>query len=343
MTDKILTVGFIGNGRSANRYHIPYLLVRKEQFHIKTIYARNPGNTVWKKPPDVIYTSSLLELLNDPEIDLVILSTPPESRFTLAKQVIQAGKHCVVEKPFTTSSVQAESLFLLAEQQGVMLQCYQNRRFDSDFLTAQKVMKSGKLGNIFEVEMHADYYRPEVPEKCTCFDAAHSFLMGYGCHMLDQAISFVGIPEHVRYDIRQLLGQGRMNDYFDMDLLYKNKKVNVSSSYFRAKCRPSIAVYGTKGTFQKESADKQEQHLKLFCLPGQPGFGVDQPFEYGVLTWYDDLSRYHEERVISETGDYGRYYDALYRTLSLGFPALVKPEETIAQIRILEKGLAGLS
>lgn len=102
-------------------------------------------------------------------------------------------------------------------------------------------------------------------------------------------------------------------------------KVNVSSSYFRAKSRPSIAVYGTKSTFRKESANKHEQHLKLFCLPEQPGFGVDQPSEYGVLAWYDDLSRYHEERVVSETGDYGRYYDALYRTLAPGFPALVKP------------------
>ncbi len=150
-TDKKLTVGFLGNGRSANRYHTPYLLVRQEHFRIKAIYARHLEPTAWARVPDVSYTDNLSELLNDPEIDLLVITTPPESHFELAKQVIQSGKHCVVEKPFTPSSVQAKALFLLAERQGVTLQCYQNRRFDSDFLTMQKVIRSGKLGRIFEM------------------------------------------------------------------------------------------------------------------------------------------------------------------------------------------------
>lgn len=343
MTDKKLTIGFIGNGRSTNRYHIPYLLVRKDKFRIKTICARSPENSAWKRLTDAAYTADLEGMLNDPELDLVVVATPMESHFGLVRQVLEAGKNCVCEKPFTPTAAQAEELFALAQQRGVMLQCYQNRRFDSDFLTMQRVIESGKLGNIFEVELHFDYYRPEVPEKSTEFDPAQTFLLGYGCHMLDQVISYFGVPEHVHYDVRQLLGHGRMNDYFDLDLFCGDKKVSIASSYFRVKRRPSVVVYGTRGTFLKDSADKQEQHLKMFCFPGSPDFGVDTPSEYGVLSYYDSVGNYHEERVPSEVGDYGRYYDAVYQTLVCGAPPLVKPEETIAQLRILEKGVEGLS
>lgn len=342
MTDKKLRIGFIGNGRSANRYHIPYLLVRQDKFHIKTIYARNLEKSVWKRVPGIAYIENLAELLDDPEIDLIVVSTPLEGHFDLVRRVLEAGKNCVCEKPFTFTAAQAEELFSLARRRGVMLQSYQNRRFDSDFLTAQRVIETGKLGDIFEVEMHFDYYRPEVPASVKQFDPAHTFLFGYGCHMLDQAISYFGIPEDVHYDVRQILGRGRMNDYFDLDLFCGNKKIIISSSYFRVKSRPSITVYGTRGTFLKESTDKQEQHLKMFYFPGQPGFGVDQPSDYGVLSYYDGEGIYHEERVISETGDYGRYYDSVYQTIMCGAAPLVRPEETIEQIRILEAGLKGI-
>ncbi len=100
-TDKKLTVGFLGNGRIANCYQIPYLLARQEHFCIKAIYARHLEHTAWARVPGVSYTNDLSELLDDPEIGLLDIATPPESHFEPAKQVIQSGKHCVVEKPFT--------------------------------------------------------------------------------------------------------------------------------------------------------------------------------------------------------------------------------------------------
>ena len=273
---------------------------------------------------------------------MIIISTPSQSHYELAKTVLNAGKNCVVEKPFTETLEEAKELYTLAKQKGVMIQCYQNRRFDSDFLTVQKVIESGKLGDLLELEMHFDYYRPYIPESVHEFSQINSYLYGHGCHTLDQVISYFGKPDSIHYDVRQLLGVGRMNDYFDLDLYYGTLKVSVKSSYFRAKERPSFIIYGKKGMFVKEKKDKQEEHLKMFYMPDHEDFGVDLPHEYGTLTYYDDNNQYHEEKVVSVNGDYGRYYDALYETLINGKEKLVKDEETLLQLRILEEGIQGM-
>ena len=278
----MLTVGFIGNGKSANRYHIPFILQRSDKIKIKMIYTRKHSRDVWDEIPGVIYTEDLQELLNDQEVQVIIISTPSQSHYELAKTVLNAGKNCVVEKPFTETLEEAKELYTLAKQKGVMIQCYQNRRFDSDFLTVQKVIESGKLGDLLELEMHFDYYRPYIPESVHEFSQINSYLYGHGCHTLDQVISYFGKPDSIHYDVRQLLGVGRMNDYFDLDLYYGTLKVSVKSSYFRAKERPSFIIYGKKGMFVKEKKDKQEEHLKMFYMPDHEDFGVDLPHEYGI-------------------------------------------------------------
>lgn len=130
-----------------------------------------------------------------------------------------------------------------------------------------------------------------------------------------------------------------MNDYFDLDLYYGVTKVSVKSSYFRIKARPSFVLYGKKGMFTKETKDRQEEHLKLFYMPSNPDFGIDLPEHYGTLTYVDDAGVWHEEKVISEVGDYGRVYDGLYDAIINGKPKQVTDEETLLQMEILEKGV----
>ena len=338
-----VSIGFIGNGKSANRYHLPFVMTRKDKFAVKMIYQRHLGSNAWEKIPGVAYTDDLERILNDPEIQLLVISTPTESHVAMAKKVLEAGKHCLVEKPFATSVEEAEELFRIAKAKNLMVQCYQNRRFDSDFLTTQQVIASGKLGRIFEVNMHYDYYRAYVPEGEPEYIRDHAFLYTHACHTVDQVLSYFGQPNEVRSDVRQLLGSGRMNDYFDLDFFYDEMKVSVKSSYFRAKARPSFVVYGLRGMFVKEEQDRQEADLKKFYLPeGHDDFGLDSPKEYGTLIYYDDQGTYHEEKVPSVRGDYGFYYDALYDTLMDGKPPLVTEEQTMAQMRILEEAGASL-
>ena len=334
----MLTMGFIGNGKSTNRYQLPFVLTRKN-IKVKTIYARNLNKHDWSRVAGINYTDDLDSLLNDPEIQLISVCTRHDSHYEYARMVLEHGKNCLVEKPFMKNSAEAKEIFALAKEKGLLVQCYQNRRYDSDFLTVQKVIESGKLGNLLEVEMHYDYYRPEIPLNVHEYVGYNGYLYGHGCHTLDQVISYFGKPEKIHYDVRQLLGSGRMNDYFDLDLYYGTLKVSVKSSYFRVKERPSFVVYGDKGCFVKATIDRQEEHLKLFYMPGSPNFGIDRPEDYGTLSYYDDAGVFHEEKVISEVGDYGNVFDGLYESIIEGKEPRVKDEQTLLQMEILETGV----
>lgn len=337
----MLTIGYIGNGKSTNRYHLPFSMSR-EHLKVKTIFARTLEKQEWERVPGVQYTDDLAAFIQDEEIQLVVICTHTESHYSYAKMALDHGKHVLVEKPFMLTKSEAEDIFQYAKDKNLIIQCYQNRRYDSDFLTTQKVIESGKFGDLLEVEMHYDYYRPEIPHAVKQYSKYNSFLYGHGVHTIDQAISYFGEPERIHYDVRQLLGPGRMNDYFDLDLHYSPFKVSIKSSFFRLKSRPRFVAYGTKGVFVKQTEDRQEEHLKLFYLPkGHADFGVDLPQHYGILTYMDDEGHYHEEKVVSERGDYARVYDDIYQAIVHGQEKFIRDEETILVMDILEKGMEG--
>lgn len=339
----MLNIGYIGNGKSTNRYHLPFSLNRDE-LNVKTIYARSLEKAEWERVPGVQYTDDISSLMNDQDIQLIVICTHTESHYNYAKMALDHGKHVLVEKPFMLTKEEAVSIFQYAKEKNLVIQCYQNRRYDSDFLTTKKVIESGKLGDLLEVEMHYDYYRPEIPNAVSQFSKYNSYLYGHGVHTIDQVLSYFGKPDRIHYDVRQLLGPGRMNDYFDLDFYYNSLKVSVKSSFFRLKPRPSFVVYGKKGVFVKQTEDRQEEHLKLFYLPkGHDDFGIDLPQHYGVLTYVDDDGSYHEEKVISEKGDYARVYDDIYQAIVHGRDKVIRDEETILAMEILENGMKGCS
>ncbi|WP_314761424.1 Gfo/Idh/MocA family oxidoreductase [uncultured Abiotrophia sp.] len=341
MTTQPLTLAYIGNGKSTNRYHLPFVDQLPHLFRVKSVYVRH-FNFAWPKRPDIHYSQDLAAILDDPEVDLVVITTPLDSHYDYIKQALLAGKHVLCEKPFLATAQEARELFGLAEALGLHLECYQNRRYDSDYLTSLEVIESGKLGDLLEVEMHFDYYRPEVPQGQDTFTLSSSFLYSHACHTLDQVIAYFGRPDRVVYDVRSLLGPNRMNDYFDLDLYYGPLKVSVKSSYFRLEERPSFQLYGSKGSFIKASKDRQEEDLKAFYMPDQPDFGLDRPEHYGILSSLNQEGHLVRQAIQSQRGDYGRVYQALYATLREGAPRRVQPQETLLQLEILEAGIASL-
>ncbi len=156
-----LHCAFIGFGKSTTRYHLPYVLHRKDRWQVAHIYRRRA------KPEEqapqyshIHFTSDLDEVLNDPLVKLVVVCTHADSHFEYAKKALEAGKNVLVEKPFTPTLEEAKTLFALANSKGLTVTPYQNRRFDSCFLTTKKVIESGKLGELVEIESHFDNYRP---------------------------------------------------------------------------------------------------------------------------------------------------------------------------------------
>lgn len=338
MQGRTLNVAYIGNGKSANRYHIPYVLARQDKFRIKVIEARHIDHTAWPEVSGVAYTSDLEGMLSDPEVDIVEVTTPSDLHFEMAKKALEAGKHVTVDKPFSATAAQAQELFDLASAKGVTVQCYQNRRFDSDFLTARQVLASGKLGHVFEVVTSYDYWRPRMLAGKP-LDIVNQAAYGHASHCLDQLISWFGMPDHWRGELRQLQGEGMANDYFDYDLYYEDLglKATAQANYSMAFPRPSFALYGDRGAYIRRDKDQQERDLKHFYLPvGHDDFGLDAPGQWGTLR-YEDAEGLHEERVPSVRSSYSQWYDALYETVAHGAPQLVAPEETMMQMRILEE------
>ena len=346
MENRILRIGFIGNGKGANRYHIPFSQVLTDKFCIKTVYAPQLGGP-WPVLEGVEYTTDLEAMLTDPDIDVVEISTPIATHYALTKQALQAGKHVVCDKAFALTAAEGEELFALAEEKGVTVQCYQNRRFDSDYLTARKVADSGKLGRVYEVVTHYDYWRESFFQMAheDAYDPANGIVYGHSCHCVDQIIAWFGIPDRWRAEARQLGGKGRPDMAFDFDLYYDKLdiKATAAASYLAAIQRPSFEIYGERGTFIRVEKDQQERDLKKFYLPeGHPDFGLDTPEQWGTLRYYDEDGTMHEERVEPVRSTYSAFYEALYETVANGAPQLVKPEETVAQLRILEDSVRNL-
>lgn len=350
MQDRMLNIAFIGNGKSVNRYHAPFVLSRPDKFRIAAIWEHTPGKSTWARIEGVRYTGDIEEVLSNPSIDLVVVNTFV-MHYEYAKQALEHGKNVLVEKPFTDNLAQAEELFSLAKDKGLFLSAYQNRRFDSDFLTLQAVLASGKLGDVYEIDEAFDYWRPEFPRTFEPKDSTQSMIYWHAIHTVDQAVSVFGSPSNIIYDVRQILGEGHFNDYFDLDLFYEGGqgmapgglKYSVRTSYFRARQRLSFEAYGTRGYFVKERTDRQEEHLKLFYLPvGHPDFGLDRPDDFGTIIYYDEDGTYHEEKVPTVRGDYAYFYDNVYDVLVNGAKQAVTPEQTLEVERILETAVKGL-
>ena len=299
-----LHCAFIGFGKSTTRYHLPYVLHRKADWHVAHIYRRSP------KPDEqapqyahIHFTSELNDILHDPQVKLVVVCTHADSHFALAKS------------------------------KGLTVTPYQNRRFDSCFLTAKKAIESGKLGEIVEVESHFDYYRPEAPtQPGRPQDGA---FYGLGVHTMDQVISLFGRPDHAAYDIRSLRNPANPDDTFEAQLFYGNLKAIVKTSHLVKIDYPKFIVHGTKGSFVKYGIDQQETSLKAGIMPGDAGFAADSSL--AQLEYVNDAGETVKEQWQAERGDYGRVYDALYQTLTQGAPNFVKETEALTNMELLER------
>ncbi len=139
-------------------------------------------------------------MLADASIDIIVVTTPPNTHFALTKAALEAGKHAMVEKPFVPTAAEAQTLIDISKKTGKLICVYQNRRWDSDFLTARKLIADGTLGRVVEFETHFDRWKPVRPEtwKGTLTMAqAGGVIYDLGTHLLDQAYVLFGTPKTV--------------------------------------------------------------------------------------------------------------------------------------------------
>ena len=322
-------------GMSGSVFHAPFIHLHPG-FKLYAVWERSK-NLAAEKYSDIKTYRSLEDLLNDNAVELVIVNTPSFSHFDYAKKSLLAGKHVIVEKPFTATAAEADELIALAKKQNKKISVYQNRRYDSDYKLFKKVLDEKWLGEIMEAEIHYDRFNPGLSAK------AHKKLLArqlvvydLGSHLIDQALTMFGIPQSLFADIFSMRPDSHVDDYFEILLYYPSLRVRLKSTYY-AREPQGFIIHGKKGSFLKSRADVQETALQARQLPGSENWGIEPENQKGLLHTEKD-GEVIREYIPSLKGNYGEYYDAMYEAIRNNKPLPVTAEEGRNVIQIL-KGL----
>ncbi|MDI6813626.1 MAG: oxidoreductase [Desulfitobacteriaceae bacterium] len=338
MMQAVVNVALVGYGLAGQSFHAP-IITAVPGLHLKTVVQRH-GAQSKERYPWVNVAKSVDEVLADPDIQLVVVATPNPTHYELARQLIEAGKHVVVDKPFTPSAQEAASLIGLAQKKQRVLSVFQNRRWDGDFLTVKRVVESGTLGTLVEYESHYDryvnYLRPNTWKEEE--NPGAGILYDLGAHLIDQVLVLFGLPQSVRADLRRQRPQSRIDDSFEVVLQYESGlKAILKGSMLVREIGPHYVLHGQEGSFVKYGLDPQEACLKAGRSPvGDPLWGVDLPDQWGILN--TQLSGLHfRGQVETIPGDYRAYYQNIYETITQDKELAVKPEDGYQTIRVIER------
>lgn len=334
MSEKKINVGIASFGLSGRVFHAP-LLSHHEAFRIKRIVERSKS-TVEAIYPDIVPSKTFDELLADGEIDLVVVNTPDDMHFEFSRKALEAGKHVVVEKPFTQTVEQAEELCSVAVRAKRVLSVFQNRRWDGDFLTVQQIVRENMLGRLVEYEARWDrylnYLRPNTWKEQASSGAG--MLTDLGSHLIDQVVVLFGTPEAVTSHLNAMRTGSEIVDWLDVRLHYPDKNVAVRGSYLAREPSPRYVLHGTLGTFIKHGVDPQEAALQQGKNPGDPDWGKEPSPMWGLLNTEKDGA---PVRGVFETlaGNYNAFYDNIAGCISRGDALAVKPDESLNVMRII--------
>lgn len=330
-----VTAALLSYGMSGEVFHAP-LLQAHAGFRLSTVLQRN-ADTARVRYPNIKIVKKAEDIFNDAAIDLVVVNVPNEHHLDYACQALNAGKHVVVEKPFTVTTGEADQLIALAKEKGKILTVFQNRRWDGDFMTVKNVIEQGWLGKVVELEVHYDRFRNYIEANTWKEEAGKGsgILYNLGSHMLDQVLTLFGMPEAVDARIRIQRPGGKVDDYYDIRMQYENFYAIVKSSYLVREPGPRYIVHGTEGSFVKYGLDPQEQDLKIGKIPGSEGWGVEDKTYWGKLNTL--INGIHVENY-TETipGNYLGFYQNVYDAIVHGKPLEVSAEQARDNIRLIE-------
>ena len=333
-----IRVGLVGYGMAGSVFHAP-LITSVEGLTLATVVSSNAAK-VQQDYPDMDVVSTLAELLARDDIELVVIATPNGTHYEFARQALEAGKHVVVDKPFTIHTSEAEELIELAQRKQVVLSTFQNRRWDNDFLTIRALLKTGLLGELSTYEAHYDRFRPVVRNRWREQALPGSgMLYDLGAHLIDQALVLFGTPQTVLADVRAQRPGAVTDDYFHILLTYPQQQMVIlhSGSIVR-ELPPHFQLHGNKGSFIKYGLDSQEDALKAGKRPGDAGWGQDDASQYGTLT--TDVGNITiEGKVPTLPGHYEAFYQGIVAAITQGSPAPVNPHDARNTIRIIECAL----
>ncbi|HDR2610758.1 TPA: oxidoreductase [Enterobacter ludwigii] len=330
-----IRVGLIGYGYASKTFHAP--LIAGTPGMALAAVSSSDATKVHADWPSVPVVSEPKHLFNDPNIDLIVIPTPNDTHFPLAKAALEAGKHVIVDKPFTVTLSQARELDALAKSFGRVLSVFHNRRWDSDFLTVKALLNEGTLGEILFFESHFDRFRPQVrnrwreqagPGSGIWYDLAP--------HLLDQAVNLFGLPVSMTVDLAQLRPGAQTTDYFHAVLSYPQRRIVLHGTMVAAAESARYILHGTRGSFVKFGLDPQEERLKNGERLPQEDWGYDM--RDGIVTRVEGEERV-EETLLTIPGNYPAYYAAIRDALNGTGDNPVPASQAIQIMELIELGI----
>jgi predicted dehydrogenase len=324
----MIDVGLIGFGLGGRCFHAPVIRA-VPGLRLAAILQRT-GDQAAQLYPDARIVRTLDELLAIDSIRLIAISTPNETHFPLAKVALEAGKHVVVDKPFTTSVAEAIELLNLAKQRNLVLSVYHNRRFDADFQALRQSITAGDLGRIIRFESTYDRFRPTPkpnawrekpsPGSGVFFDLAP--------HLIDQSMMLLGTPQAITADVRIERPGFSTDDAFDILFHYpQGARALLRATMMSAAPRPRLVVLGEKGSYLKREFDPLEPNLRNGQIPSGPSWVVEKPENYGELTLVENSNI--TTRKIPSIGDWREFYANVRDAIEAKAPLIVTHQQIL--------------
>jgi len=323
-----IKTGIVGYGKSAKVFHAP-LINTVQSLDLYSVVERSSDDAI-QQYPDVEVFRSFKEILKDDLTELLIITTPNHLHFSMAQEALSAGKHVVIDKPFTVTFEEANKLIRLADDSGLKLSVFQNRRWDGDFLTLKELIRNKKVGETVEVVSTFNRFRNQIQEDAwrEKSQAGSGVLYDLGPHLIDQSIQIFGKPDQLYADIREQRG-GVTDDYFELDLYYPNLKVKLKAGVLVADPSPRFTVRGTEGAFVTFGLDPQEQNLK-------EGKKLDSnDHSWGTLYKWED-GKMTEEQVKIVMGNYSAFYRDMASAIKGKGELPVDPNDAAYVIYLIE-------
>lgn len=331
----MIRVGVIGFGLAGRVFHAP-LISSVDGFELAAVLERKSDEAA-KRYPGIRVYRELDAMLADSSLDLIVVASPSGTHFEIARRVIEAGKHLVVDKPVAPQAAEIAELARLARERGVMLIPFHNRRWDGDSLTVRKLVEEGAVGRIVHLEARMERWAPGATRRAWKNDAAEGggVLLDLGTHLVDLALVLFGLPLGVSAEVeRERDGKGA-NDSFVIRLRYAEMRVTLGSNLLSSPPGPRFVLRGTRGNYRKMGVDPQEAAPGRITRIETAEWGKEQPSEWGVLQ-VDVDGGIVSRPVETLPGDYRKFYEGVRDAVEGRGEPPVTPVDAWRAARVLE-------
>jgi scyllo-inositol 2-dehydrogenase (NADP+) len=331
--------GVIGYGLAGSVFHAP-LIAGTTGLKMSTVVTGNPERQAAARRayPDSIVVSDAEEVFaRAADHDFVVIATPNHAHVTLARNALEAGLPVVVDKPLAPTADEARSLVEHAEDLGVPITVYMNRRWDSDQLTLRGLLDEQRLGGVLRYESRLERWRPALSEprpwsETSPPEAGGGVLLDLGCHLVDQATLLFGRPERVYAELANHRGGGADDDAFVALEHESGVRSHLWTSLLAASPGARLRVLGNRAAYVVDDVDGQELALVSGARPDDKGdWGTEPQEKWGRL-----INEQGSESIHSHRGDWPRFYSELEHALRQGSSPPVDPWDAVAGLEILD-------